>query len=196
MAQLVGPRGCVVTFEPVPETFAALEDNIRLNALTNVWLECAAVGDRELAITLSCCAGRKLSWTPSATGYGWLGKQNSISVPAVSLDRYVQKTGVRPNLIKIDVEGTELAVLRGARQTLMEFRPVVLVEIHDQGAKHEEEVRDLLKACGYAITNLGARNREVFCVAIPCMGDSQADQVEGAAESEMGREDAAEYQTR
>ena len=89
-------------------------------------------------------------------------------MPVLSLDGYLEKTGLRPNLVKIDVEGAELAVLRGARRMLLESRPVVLVEIHDGGTQHRAEVLQLLQACGYAVNELGARERETFCVAVPC----------------------------
>jgi hypothetical protein len=90
-----------------------------------------------------------------------------ISVPVLSLDNYLEISAMRPNLVKIDVEGAELEVLRGARRMLIEARPVVLVEIHDRGAVHQAEVRQVLRGCGYAINDLETRERETFCVAVP-----------------------------
>ena len=169
MARLVGPTGRVVAFEPVSETFEALQENVGLNSLENVGLECTAVGENEGTITLFCDAAQTLSWTPSVLAYRVPGElHKSLSVPVLSLDRYLEKTGLRPNLVKIDVEGAELAVLRGARRMLLESRPVVLVEIHDGGTQHRAEVLQLLQACGYAVNELGARERETFCVAVPC----------------------------
>jgi FkbM family methyltransferase len=168
MALLVGPRGRVVTFEPVPETFEALRENIRLNDLENVTLECTAVGEQEGAISLYCDADQELSWTPSVSAYGVPGNhQKKICVPVLSLDGYLENTALRPNVVKIDVEGEELSVLRGARRMLFEARPMVLVEIHDRGAGHRTEVMQFLDSCGYAANIIGTRQREAFCVAIP-----------------------------
>jgi len=168
MARLVGPGGRVVAFEPVPETFQVLRENVRLNALENVRLECTAVGEREGMISLFCDADQELSWTPSVSAHSVPGNhQKKLSVPMVSLDRYVEKKVLRSSLIKIDVEGAELDVLRGAQGLLLEHRPVVLVEIHDRGANHRASVKQFLETCGYAVNEAGVRERETFCVALP-----------------------------
>jgi FkbM family methyltransferase len=168
MARLVGPGGRVVAFEPVPETFEALRENVRLNDLENVRLECTAVGEREGTISLYCDADQELSWTPSVSAYSVPGnRQKRISVPVLSLDGYLESSALRPSLVKIDVEGAELAVVRGACRLLIEARPVVLVEIHDRGDDHRAAVMQILDACGYAVKEVGTRERETFCVAVP-----------------------------
>jgi FkbM family methyltransferase len=136
MAHLVGPQGRVVTFEPVPENYAALVENIEINNLRNATPECAAVGETEGTMELICTQGERLSWTASAKGYSSPTDDIRISVPVVSLDKYLQSNRLKPSLIKIDVEGAELLVLRGARRTLREVRPLILVEIHDLGEQH------------------------------------------------------------
>ena len=169
MARLVGPGGRVVAFEPVPETFEALRENVRLNGLENVTLECTAVGENQGMISLFCDAAQELSWTPSVSAYSVPGNNlKKIAVPVLSLDGYLESSALRPSLVKIDVEGAELAVLRGARRMLLEARPVVLVEIHDRGAGHRAEVMQILDACGYVVNELDTRERETFCVAVPC----------------------------
>lgn len=168
MAHLVGPQGRVVAFEPVPETFAALRENIRLNHLENVTLECFAVGEREGTLSLFCDSAQELSWTPSVAAYSMPGCDlRKISAPVQSLDGYLQKANLHPDVIKIDVEGAELAVLRGARNVLRETHPVVLVEIHDLGPAHRTEVMKLLDSYDYTIEEMATRGRETFCLAIP-----------------------------
>ncbi len=54
-------------------------------------------------------------------------KEADVLVPCVSLDDYVARTSRVPNVIKIDVEGAELAVLTGGANTLREHRPTVLI---------------------------------------------------------------------
>jgi hypothetical protein len=55
-----------------------------------------------------------------------------ISVPTVTIDRFCAREGVQPSFIKIDVEGAELAVLRGARETIRRGgdRLALFVELH------------------------------------------------------------------
>jgi FkbM family methyltransferase len=171
MAHLVGPEGRVVAFEPVPETFEALLENIRLNHLENVTSECTALGEREGVISLYCDSNQALSWTPSVAAYSMPGSNlKKISAPVHTLDGYVQKSGLHPNLVKIDVEGAEMAVLLGARKTLRESRPVVLLEIHDLGSAHRAEVLNLLAYCDYTVQEVATRDREIFCLAIPRAG--------------------------
>jgi FkbM family methyltransferase len=175
MARLVGPGGLAVAFEPVPETFETLGENVRLNHLDNVKLERTAVGEREGMISLFCDATQKLSWTPSVSAYSAPSNHlKRISAPVLSLDGYLQKSALRPRLVKIDVEGAELAVLRGARKMLLDARPVVLVEIHDLGAGYRAEVMQFLDACGYVIEETSTRGRETFCLAVPCAASTSA----------------------
>ena len=51
-----------------------------------------------------------------------------ISVPQTTLDAFTQRDGRRPDLIKIDTEGNEAAILQGARNTLGTYRPWVIFE--------------------------------------------------------------------
>jgi FkbM family methyltransferase len=167
MARGVGPQGRVISFEPVPETYNALRENIRLNGYDNVTTEAAAAGDRQGSIDLVCTKGQELSWTASALAYSQPGEEDHITVPVVKLDDYVQRNGLRPKLIKVDVEGAELAVLQGGRQTLRKIRPVVLVEIHDLGPSHKAQVLHLLREHDYAVNEVQTREREVLCLAVP-----------------------------
>lgn len=171
MAGMVGPSGKVISFEPMPDSYGVLEENVRLNHLENVTLERAAVGEGEVVGSLVFEANERLTWTPSASAYGIRGSQESISVPVLSIDRYVKRGGLRPHLIKIDVEGAELSVLQGARQMLLEISPVVIVEVHGRGGDHEGAVLAFLKACGYAVHALEVRHGEVIYLASPNAGE-------------------------
>jgi hypothetical protein len=74
---------------------------------------------------------------------------------------------LNPDVIKIDVEGVELDVLRGATETLRKIRPRVLVEIHGWGDAMSEKVKELLANAGYTVSIVGRRGREAFCLALP-----------------------------
>ena len=167
MAQIVGPEGNVVTFEPMPDNYELLEENIRLNDLKNVRLERTAVGENEMMGSLIFAANERWSWTPSATGYGVVGEKKSINVPFISLDHYAMTQGLYPRLIKIDVEGAELGVLRGAREMIRKSQPALLIEVHGRGGDHEEAVLDILRKCAYRTHPLEIRSREVLYLALP-----------------------------
>lgn len=167
MARLVGPSGHVVSFEPVPEIFQILEENVRMNCIKNTILERSAVGEGEATISLILPIGDNFSTTASVVGYAVSGESKSITVPSTSLDGYVSRKGLRPSVVKIDVEGAELSVLRGAQEILRQIRPVLLVEIHDLGSEHKEKVLELLAEFGYTTSCLGTNGRQEMYLALP-----------------------------
>ena len=76
-----------------------------------------------------------------------------ISVPRVSIDGLVARVGKGPRAIKIDVEGAELEVLAGARETLVAHRPLVRVGFHpfafEDPMRASRKMREMLHQCGY-----------------------------------------------
>jgi FkbM family methyltransferase len=119
-------QGTIVAFEANPVTAAHLDEIVSLNGLSDlVRVVHAAVGQQAgiLSMTIhgdGCDAAQSL-----AAGAG-----PAVEVRMTTVDRFVEESGLVPRLIKIDVEGYELKVLEGARQTLLEHAPVVCCEIH------------------------------------------------------------------
>ncbi len=167
MARIVGPEGRVITFEPIQENFDVLKENIELNQAANVVLVNAALGESPGYVSLIRPNAEALSWTPSAQGYAVEGQQSASTVSVNTLDEYLLREGLRPSLIKIDVEGAELHVLRGAMETLQTIRPAVFVEIHGWGDATSREVLDLFSSIQYSVSILGTRGTEAFCRAVP-----------------------------
>jgi len=127
--QWVGAAGRVMAFEPAPAAFRGLERQVALNRLTRiVELHRAAVSDAvgEAEFVSDGSAG-----TNHLTGRAG-GEGHRIRVPTTTIDAVCAERGVRPRLVKIDVEGAELAVLRGARATLasLDAGAAVFVEMH------------------------------------------------------------------
>ena len=85
----------------------------------------AAVGERDdqMSFQESATSGAQSQLSPAGTG----GVQYDVDV--VSLDTWTARSGARPQIMKIDVEGWEPAVIRGARRTLETFRPVLVCEV-------------------------------------------------------------------
>jgi FkbM family methyltransferase len=118
LAKMVGDEGRVVSFEPHPENIHVLRRNIELNRLTNTTAVHAAVGSREGKLFIRARSNAKVA----NSGRG-------IEVPVVTIDDWAESQGIWPDLIKIDVEGYEFEVLRGATKAL-ERIPALSVEIH------------------------------------------------------------------
>jgi FkbM family methyltransferase len=131
-SRLVGPSGHVYALEPAPEIYAALQANLALNAVSNVTALPVAAGPDE---------GRAALFRPPSGNVGRSSLRPHSDVPSRQ-DR--SPVAVRPlaavvrgsdlhrlRLVKIDVEGYEVEVLRGLEPILGQgLRPAVLVEVH------------------------------------------------------------------
>lgn len=129
MAQVVGSQGHVFAFEPVPETFSRLALCRELNGYSQLTPVQIAIGAANGEI--------ELRFDPRLPGEASVHDQPNrveplrVSVRVRQLDALVQSREVSPpSLIKIDVEGEELAVLKGARRTLEEHRPALIFEFN------------------------------------------------------------------
>ena len=95
----------------------------------NGWLERMAIGARHTDVDLWYPPGEEwLGTTDPIVRRGLRGESSKITVSQTTVDEYVQARRLRPDLLKIDTEGTELQVLEGAVQTLSMCRPAVLFE--------------------------------------------------------------------
>jgi FkbM family methyltransferase len=167
MARLVGPQGRVITFEPVAENLAGLREGIEVNKFANIRVVDTALGERPGVLKLIRSEAETFSATPSARGYAVEGAHKEVEVKVDTLDSFLARENLSPDVIKIDVEGAELDVLRGATETLRKMRPKVLVEVHGWGDPMSEKVKELLANADYTISLVGQRGREVFCLALP-----------------------------
>jgi FkbM family methyltransferase len=170
MSRLVGENGQVIAFEPMPDTYEILCKNVKLNQLTNIKTIRGAVSNESGSVQLFTEPSAKLSKTASMVGYRLEGVPQATEVPALRLDDYYAQEKRLPDLIKMDVEGAEGSVLKGARQTIARGRPLLLVEIHAWGSPESQQVLDLLTELGYDASILEIRGQEALCLAKPRIG--------------------------
>lgn len=127
----VGETGSIVAFEPVTRNATLTRKNIELNRLKNVQVLNSAVGAREGSACVTNESNARIT-------EGTLG---GMRVAMTCLDEYAE---LNPTLLKIDVEGFEAEVLRGARSVL-EKRPRLAVEIHTEALpRYGSSVEDIL----------------------------------------------------
>lgn len=125
-SRLVGPTGIVHAFEPMNENRDRLRESLALNGITNVNVHSEAIADFVgYAILYAHAASLKWSLHERESNAG------GQSVACTTIDALTQQLGP-PSLIKIDAEGAELDVLRGAKHTINNHSPKLVVEFTDQ----------------------------------------------------------------
>ena len=142
-ATTVGRKGAVLAFEPQRLLFQTLCANMALNSLTNVFCHHLAVGAEHGTATVPPLDAY------STQNFGRMSLLESTvgaSIEKITLDSLNLP---RCNFLKIDVEGMELDVLRGARQTIERHKPILYVE--DDRPDHSAELSRYIDALGYRI---------------------------------------------
>ncbi|OGZ03089.1 MAG: hypothetical protein A2430_01915 [Candidatus Liptonbacteria bacterium RIFOXYC1_FULL_36_8] len=158
-AKIVGPNGKVFAFEPMSWAFKKLKENVSLNKFKNIILEQKALSNKKennVSVNFSC------SW-PINTNSKKLhpihkGKIMEDKSDFITLDEYLEKNKVgKINLIKLDVDGFELKILKGTLKTIKTSHPIIILEIGRYTLKEQgdypEDLVDLLLKENYQVCN-------------------------------------------
>ena len=138
------PEATAIAFEPTPDVADSGESIAAANDLDIRW-ERVAVSDAEGEATLFL-SGRTDASNSLVSGYRQ--PKGTVSVPTVTLDGFVGSSGLIPEVIKIDVERHEPAVIRGAAELLNTHHPIVVAELLP-GRPESDEIQQLLADHGY-----------------------------------------------
>jgi FkbM family methyltransferase len=146
-------EGKVVAFEPDAVNSRLFKKTNARNPRHDVVLEEAAVAENpgEAHFFIDNISGVRGSIQESDTAFNqrnYNSPQQSVTVTTTTIDEASERY-FSPDFIKIDVEGAEFDVLRGARRTLEHARPILLIEINDDAAVGR--VKDLLNEANYHI---------------------------------------------
>ena len=173
LSRLIGPEGVVFAFEPLPANYRILEENVSLNNISNIEVIREAASDQSGEISFEFPHGDpSLVAGPILEG----DSLGTFQVPSMSLDDFARQTGHHVQFIKMDVEGAETAVLRGAIQTLRTFHPPMIVELHyDSSQQGQHPAISLLQELGYQIEWLNEVDyrSHIFAQGIPSTTESR-----------------------
>ena len=163
----VGPTGHVHSFEPHPRNFEALSHNVRLNGFTNISLHNAALADSatecQLFVNVEDVGSKNKGTHSLRRQKGW---QRSATIPisTVRLDDVLGDL-TRLDALKLDVEGAELLVLRGAEQLLARFKPIIAFESAEESVASfghsTTDAKRFLEERGYRLFRLPPENRRM-----------------------------------
>ena len=160
IASVLAPGGTLYSFEPAEANARILERHLQLNRLGNVEVTRAIVGsdDREAVGFYEGVGphGQNSIVLKSETALNSeVGGYLRTSRKQLSLDSFCRGRGVAPEVIKIDVEGAEINVLKGARQILTAHRPLVYLSVHPReiglAGGSMDELAAMIAELGYEI---------------------------------------------
>lgn len=161
MAKEVGTEGKIFSFEPNPE----VRERLRSNVMFNQFSERVEI----VKLALSDTSGNAQLYIPRPDiinrGVGSLQEiagfpSDKISVQVDSLDAFVNSADVdKLDFIKIDTEGYDAKIIRGGKQTIERYRPIILFEVnflaHQKANEDIDSIREMLVRLGYRFFTVG-----------------------------------------
>ncbi len=150
-AAVMQPSSRVFAFEPYPESFALMQENLRLNTITNVQTFNKAIGAASGELLLDLTSGEPLQFQSHGTNA--VHVKNSLSVNSLSLvDALTELKLESCDLLKLDCEGAEYSILFAVPQSVLEHIRHIVMEYHDDSTQynHTDMVRFLMER-GFAV---------------------------------------------
>jgi len=144
MANRVGKTGRVIAFEPTPWAYHRLEDNLSLNDMPQAHAVQMGLSDRsEQQQEMTIRSSYRLDGQSEG---------DRVLIDITTLDSYLESNRIDGlDFIKIDTDGMEYSILRGAKETLLQYKPAVLFEVGP----------DALSRAGTSVENLLAWLRDI-----------------------------------
>jgi FkbM family methyltransferase len=144
--ELIGNQGKIFSFEPSKRLLERLKKTIKINNIQNVTIVNLALGETEENTTLH--------YNPKQTGLSSIVRdfeKGSVSerIKITTLDSFSRAISNRISFIKIDTEGFEPLVLRGAKETIKKDKPIIYIELGGDHLETSIEALKVLKELGY-----------------------------------------------
>ncbi|MEM1325802.1 MAG: FkbM family methyltransferase [Bacteroidota bacterium] len=177
-AKIVGEKGRVIAFEAAPSTFQILEQNTA--PFSQIHIEQKAISDTNEQLTFYEFPTLYSEYNSLATtafdDTDWKQQAQHIKVEAITLSDYISRHSLRPNLIKIDVEGAERKVIQGLRDFLERSAYTLVVEVTQLHLETHLAMENDLREMGYLPFKITAEGRlESISGIRPLLGQQSID---------------------
>lgn len=154
MADLVGSKGHVYAFEPLPTLVERLHTNLKLNPdLSNITVIPKAVSNNSEPIDFlvhESIMGGKMDISAGLPDEAFVA---NLTVPSISLDQFAYQEGhPAPQVVKLDIQGGEVLALPGMQRILDQAKPLIFIEMH--GTEAIQSCWERLTGAGYEILTI------------------------------------------
>jgi FkbM family methyltransferase len=154
LSDVINPQGCIYSFEPSTINSKYLKKHIKLNNITNIKVENYIVGSKDID-----SVNFYQSSLPSGKN-SVIQELNcsEIKKRQIKIDTYCQQNTIIPDVIKIDVEGYEISVLKGCKQIIKIYKPIIILSVHPAQIKrlghNLNDLTDLVSSYKYNIKKI------------------------------------------
>lgn len=143
---IVGDRGKVHSFEPIPPTYRILESNT--NGKSNIKINNVALYSKNGRMRMMNQGMERSAYNSIVPDDSETNPEEMTYVITMCMDDYVNSNAIHPNFIKLDAEDAEYEILTGAKTTLETFSPIISLEV---GGSNSKKCIDFLKDIGYSV---------------------------------------------
>lgn len=158
MSKAVGEDGKVFAIEPSERDFLRLVDNVNINRLNNINVYRLAISDQIGKVNISIAPEERSALNTLGTEFSNKGleKISIEEVDSTTLDAFVEKEEISHiDVIKMDIEGSELKALNGARNIIEKYRPALIIGINKNSLKANnssvEDIEKVLRELRYKV---------------------------------------------
>ena len=163
--QLVGDKGKVVAIEPVKRNYEFLQQNIALQNVSNISTYNFACGNKNGTVPFVIDRESNGCWiVPDGVKNPDPSRGTITNVPIRILDEFIEEISLNElDFIRMDVEGFELNILKGLKQSLEKFKPIISFELHKNflGVDGTREIFELLDKLDYKIESFVTRDLDI-----------------------------------
>ncbi len=159
--RIVGEDGKIFAIEPSERDFLRLLDNVSINKLRNINSYRLVISDKEGEALVSIAPEERSALNTVATEFNYKGieKIKTEKVPSTTIDIFVDKEGLdKIDVIKMDIESSELSALKGAKNSIEKYRPAIILGFNKNAFKTNhiscEEIEKILSEHRYIIYSL------------------------------------------